>query len=86
MRERKRESGSKMLKKPLKQYFHKYFFRVSRKLSSKMTDQSNYESMSDSDGERKFRSVDEIDGKSVHVERRLQSKTVSRSAKTSRNF
>ena len=75
-----------MLKKPLKQYFHKYFFRVSRKLSSKMTDQSNYESMSDSDGERKFRSVDEIDGKSVHVERRLQSKTVSRSAKTSRNF
>merc|ERR1719384_427475 len=42
--------------------------KVSRKFSTRMTDQSNYESMSDSDGEaRRFKSVDEIDGRSFHV-------------------
>merc|ERR1719350_2296813 len=57
--------------------------KVSRKFSSRMTDQSNYESMSDSDAERRFKSVDEIDGRSVHVESRHQSRTV-RSAKSSK--
>ena len=59
-----------------------YFSRVSRKFSSRMTDQSNYESMSDSDAERRFKSVDEIDGRSVHVESRHQSRTVRSSKST----
>ena len=62
-----------------------YFSRVSRKFSSRMTDQSNYESMSDSDGDKRFQSVDEIDGRNVHVESRQQIRTV-RSSKTSRNY
>lgn len=60
-------------------------FRVSRKFSSRMTDQSNYESMSDSDGDRRFKSVDEIDGRRFHAESRQHSKTV-RSSMTARNF
>jgi len=59
--------------------------KVSRKFSSRMTDQSNYESMSDSDGDRRFQSVDEIDGRRFHAESRKQSKTV-RSSMTARNF
>ena len=62
--------------------FNHYFSRVSRKFSSRMTDQSNYESMSDSDAERRFKSVDEIDGRSVHVESRHQSRTVRSSKST----
>ena len=62
--------------------FNYYFSRVSRKFSSRMTDQSNYESMSDSDAERRFKSVDEIDGRSVHVESRHQSRTVRSSKST----
>ena len=49
-----------------------------------MTDQSNFESLSDSDGEaRRFKSVDEIDGRSFHVKQ--QSRTV-RSSKSTRNY
>ena len=62
-----------------------YFSRVSRKFSSRMTDQSNYESMSDSDGDKRFKSVDEIDGRIIHAESRQQIRTV-RSSTTSRNY
>jgi len=56
--------------------------KVSRKFSSRMTDQSNYESMSDSDAERRFKSVDEFDGRSFHVKSRQQSRTVRCSKST----
>merc|ERR1719350_379254 len=57
--------------------------KVSRKFSSRMTDQSNYESMSDSDGDKRFKSVDEIDGRNFHAESRQHIRTV-RSAKSSK--
>ena len=49
-----------------------------------MTDQSNYESMSDSDGDKRFKSVDEIDGRNFHAESRQQIRTMS--STISRNY